>query len=594
MANTIKLKNSGTAAAIPSTLEYGELGLNYADGKIFYKNSLGNIVEFTIATENLNAHESVHVATTAVLPNSPAYTAGSADGNNGYGIGAYLQASTYGTLSIDSHTLGVGDRVLVKNQVNQIHNGIYLVTTLGNGSTYWRLTRSLDSDNSTGPEVNVGDYVYVSQGTINPSTSWMMNSYGTNVDESIKIGTDNIIWVSVGVGPPGPPGPTGAGGTIAYFGGFLSNQNQPIATANTAQVVSFSSSYPTPFGISLVDGTKITMAHAGTYLFNFKAEVANLSEAVQGAQFWIKYNGTDWADSNTQCQLKARKNPGVPSEQLATMSLVGTAQNDGDYIELYWYGTSVDVSLVYTPATTVPVAPNTPSATITLTQVTYTQVGPTGATGSTGATGPTGSPGNRYYAELSNNISVLPVGSVVAGEWSFAPNEVTGQTTYPYLVGQRALVILNNSNYMVGNINWVDGYPASTFDFEVTQSVGTAGPSTGWTMDLWTEGATGATGATGAEGGTTTLTTKGDLLTRNGSALARLGVGTNGQVLKANSSATTGLEWGTASTVGILDDLTDVVIATPASGQVLEYNGSSWVNKNTVRDNYIRFWMEVQ
>jgi hypothetical protein len=25
----------------------------------------------------------------------------------------------------------------------------------------------------------------------------------------------------------------------------------------------------------------------------------------------------------------------------------------------------------------------------------------------------------------------------------------------------------------------------------------------------------------------------------------------------------------------------------------LEYNGSSWVNKNTVRDNMIKFYMEV-
>lgn len=39
MANTIKLKNSGTASVAPTSLEYGELGLNYADGKLYYKNS---------------------------------------------------------------------------------------------------------------------------------------------------------------------------------------------------------------------------------------------------------------------------------------------------------------------------------------------------------------------------------------------------------------------------------------------------------------------------------------------------------------------------------------------------------------------------
>jgi hypothetical protein len=44
MANTIKIKNSGTASAVPASLEYGELGLNYADGKVYYKNSSNAIV----------------------------------------------------------------------------------------------------------------------------------------------------------------------------------------------------------------------------------------------------------------------------------------------------------------------------------------------------------------------------------------------------------------------------------------------------------------------------------------------------------------------------------------------------------------------
>ena len=47
MAQTIKLKNSGTSSNTPSSLEHGELAINYADGKIFYKNSSNNIVEFT-------------------------------------------------------------------------------------------------------------------------------------------------------------------------------------------------------------------------------------------------------------------------------------------------------------------------------------------------------------------------------------------------------------------------------------------------------------------------------------------------------------------------------------------------------------------
>jgi len=45
MANTIKIKNSGTAANVPSaaSLEYGELALNYADGKLYFKTGASTV-----------------------------------------------------------------------------------------------------------------------------------------------------------------------------------------------------------------------------------------------------------------------------------------------------------------------------------------------------------------------------------------------------------------------------------------------------------------------------------------------------------------------------------------------------------------------
>jgi len=61
-------------------------------------------------------------------------------------------------------------------------------------------------------------------------------------------------------------------------------------------------------------------------------------------------------------------------------------------------------------------------------------------------------------------------------------------------------------------------------------------------------GSQGATGATGASA-TTVVTTKGDLLTYSTTA-ARLGVGSNNQVLTADSAEATGLKWTTPAAGG--------------------------------------------
>jgi len=59
----------------------------------------------------------------------------------------------------------------------------------------------------------------------------------------------------------------------------------------------------------------------------------------------------------------------------------------------------------------------------------------------------------------------------------------------------------------------------------------------------------------GASGTSATLTTKGDLLTRTSSAEARLAVGTDGQVLTADSSAANGIKWAAGGSGGGALDL---------------------------------------
>lgn len=137
----------------------------------------------------INAHDSVVAATTAALTVN--YN------NNTTGVGATLtNAGTQAAFSIDNVTPVSGDRVLIKNQASTLQNGIYVVTTVGSGSTNWVLTRASDYDQSTAGEVAAGDTVFVvapaaefSTTPTNQNTGWTMNTAGT-----ITIGTSAITF----------------------------------------------------------------------------------------------------------------------------------------------------------------------------------------------------------------------------------------------------------------------------------------------------------------------------------------------------------------------------------------------------------------
>jgi len=65
VANTvIQLKKSGVSGNVPVSLNVGETALNYADGKLFYKNALGTISYIGSASSfaTINANSSLILA----------------------------------------------------------------------------------------------------------------------------------------------------------------------------------------------------------------------------------------------------------------------------------------------------------------------------------------------------------------------------------------------------------------------------------------------------------------------------------------------------------------------------------------------------
>lgn len=82
MANTtIQLKKSATPSASPSVLANGELAINYADGKIFYKNATGQIVSFSAAAGG-NYFGTVNANNTLLVSDTTGDILGIYAGNN--------------------------------------------------------------------------------------------------------------------------------------------------------------------------------------------------------------------------------------------------------------------------------------------------------------------------------------------------------------------------------------------------------------------------------------------------------------------------------------------------------------------------------
>jgi hypothetical protein len=186
-------------------LYYGSTAsANSANGIYGALTGLKNYVDASIS--GVNVHETVKYATTTTI--AGVYAAGTADSSGGTGIGAKITFSSTGVQSIDSGSnLALNDRVLVKDGVtadsgiNSKANGIYYVTTAPAVGVAGVLTRAEDSNNSVAGEMGEGDFTFVSGGTTNGNTSWILTSSsptGTGPAGAIKIGTDPVTFIQFG------------------------------------------------------------------------------------------------------------------------------------------------------------------------------------------------------------------------------------------------------------------------------------------------------------------------------------------------------------------------------------------------------------
>jgi hypothetical protein len=516
-------------------------------------------------------------------------TPGTTDANGGTGIGAKITdtSGTFAALVVDTYTLLLNDRVLVKNQALETLNGIYTITTLGNGtSTSWELTRATDDNDSIANQVSVGDYVFVRDGSVNKNTSWVQTGTGAGASEFPVIGTNNIIYTQFG----GAGAYTAGTGLVLSGTTFSVNYGAGIAAVPTGDV-----------GINLYDTS------AGALILTTDGSTRG---SVAGDKLHLLLTGSGGlAQDSTGLHIPAA---GVANTMLANSSIVldgdlgstGTISLGGT---LSIFGTSNRTSISVSGGTyNVDISSNYVGQTSIITLGTVTTGTWNGtiidvAHGGTGLSGAAAANGSLLIGNGTGyTLSTLTAGTGIsitdgAGSISIANTGVTsvGLTTVDTGVFTTGSAITTTGNLTFSlnpqNQGYVLAAPAvgtgvptmralvasdiptlSAYLTSVTISGGTSGLSTAAAVPgSSTVALTGTLAAVNGGTGQSTYAV-GDLLVGGaGNTLAKLAVGTPHQILHG----------GTTPTYGAVDLTTEVTGALPIA------NGGTGATTNTAAFN---------
>jgi hypothetical protein len=228
------------------------------DDEIYWDNSFnGVIADNAYFVETVPANNQITVRATytgaeATFTNATGLTQAALANP---GVGATLTNSGANVaLTIDSVALSLTNRVLVQGQTNQFENGVYTVTTVGNGSTAWVLTRATDADQYAPSDVGklgYGDYFFITAGSGFAGSSYVLT---TPVGE-ITFGITNIAFSQFAAA-----GSYTAGNGIAINGTVISANVDGVTTDIVGGniVVKTSAQLTTP-NIGAATGTSLSV-----------------------------------------------------------------------------------------------------------------------------------------------------------------------------------------------------------------------------------------------------------------------------------------------------------------------------------------------
>jgi hypothetical protein len=189
-ADVVAQQSFGAITATSAALTTGTISTTPASGTDIVNKTYVD----TIAAASLHYHSPVYVEVPSTTGNLNATY--NQPGGAGVGVGATLtNAGTQAAFTADGIAVPINSRVLIYNQTNQFENGVYTLTTVGDGSTNWVLTRATDADTyapSNPNSLGQGDAFFVTNGNTGAGETYVCNTTGT-----ITFGTTAITFVQI-------------------------------------------------------------------------------------------------------------------------------------------------------------------------------------------------------------------------------------------------------------------------------------------------------------------------------------------------------------------------------------------------------------
>jgi hypothetical protein len=262
-------------------------------------------------------------------------------------------------------------------------------------------------------------------------------------------------------GADGKPKVISGGGATptGYYLQYLDEITQPLGAANVGQEVRFRTPDITN-GISMVNDTKITFAHTGIYNLQFSFQFKNIDVQDHDVVVWLRKNGVDVLGSSGYVDVAA-SHGGVPGHIIVAwnylLDVVG-----GDYYEMIWSGTSMDVTMEFYPAGSPP--PSAASAILTVTQQSGIMAG-TGMTALNGlsadvqtiSTGTTGTDFNVISSGTDHQFnlptaSALTRGALSTTDWTTFNDKQTALVSGTNIKTINGGSILSSGNILLQTI----------------------------------------------------------------------------------------------------------------------------------------------